>query len=135
MTANYILALDVGERRVGLAVASTIARLPQPFKTLQRDESFWDNLKQVIAAEQIDSLIIGLPRGLDGQETGQTATVRAFAQELTSLIDLPQTFQDEALTSQKAEAELVARSKPYQKGDIDMLAATYILQDYLEGAN
>jgi putative Holliday junction resolvase len=74
-----------------------------------------------------------LPRGLDGQETTQTKIVEAFIYQLKSKIDLPIHIQDEAVTSKQAEAELQARGQGYNKEDIDALAATYILQDWLSG--
>ncbi|HSX45632.1 MAG TPA: Holliday junction resolvase RuvX [Candidatus Saccharimonadia bacterium] len=130
MPTTSILALDVGEARVGLALASISARLVQPFTTLQREDVF-DELEKIIKNEDVGEIVVGLPRGLDGQETAQTASARAFAKELEKRTDLPIHLQDEAVTSKKAEEELRARGKPYAKGDIDALAATYILEDYL----
>jgi RNase H-fold protein (predicted Holliday junction resolvase) len=57
--------------------------------------------------------------------------VRQFGASLAQQVDLPLSWQDEAVTSAQAEAELVQRKKPYTKGDIDALAAVYILNDYL----
>jgi putative pre-16S rRNA nuclease len=128
---SSILALDVGEKRVGVAIASSIARLPRPLVTLGRGDDFVKKLQTVIEGENVTVLVVGLPRGLSGQHTAQTAAVESFTHELRRLIDLPIHFQDEAVTSKKAEAELQARGKPYQPGDIDALAATYILEDYL----
>lgn len=126
-----ILALDVGEKRVGLALASTTARLAGPYKTLSRGPDFFEELRAIIAREAVSTLVIGWPRGLDGQHTAQTKAVENFANELSTQIDLPINWQDEAVTSRQAEAELQTRGKPYQPGDIDALAATYILEDYL----
>ena len=75
--------------------------------------------------------MIGLPRGLDGQETAQTMTVRAFGTMLGKALKLPVHWQDEALTSVQAASELEQRGKAYRKADIDSLAAVYILEDYL----
>ena len=69
---------------------------------------------------------------MQSQETDQTRTVRDFVRQLQEHTELPVYFQDEAVTSEKAEAELKARKKPYAKGDIDALAATYILVDFLQ---
>lgn len=130
-TNSSVLALDVGDKRIGVAAASVIARLPHPVATLQNDSSFFDSLKQLIAEESAGRIVIGLPRGLQGQDTAQTRIVQAFAEELKQNIGLPVEMQDEAVTSEKAEAELRSRGKPYTKGDIDALAATYILDDWL----
>lgn len=72
-----------------------------------------------------------MPRNLSGEETAQSATIRQFAQELATYTDLPITLQDETLSSRQAEEELKSRGKPYSKADIDSLAATLILEDYL----
>lgn len=131
-TTNTILALDVGERRVGVAAANSVARLSRPVTTLLRGDNFWDELQKTIANEAADTLVIGLPRNLDGDDTAQTAAIRRFVDELKGRISLPVHLQDEALTSRQAEAELKARGKAYAKGDIDALAAVYILEDYLK---
>jgi putative Holliday junction resolvase len=130
-THNSILALDVGAKRVGVAVASLAARLPRPLTTLDRSEAFFDELQKIIAAESIGAIVIGLPRGLDGQHTEQTKATEAFVTQLKAQIDLPIRMQDEALTSKKAKAELEAKRAPHSKGDIDALAATYILEDFM----
>lgn len=128
-----ILALDVGGRRVGVAVASLAARLPRPLDTLVRDDDFFDTLQGLINTENAEALVIGFPRGQDGQPTAQTGVIEAFADELRRHCELPIHFQDESVTSKQAEAELEARGKAYQRGDIDALAATYILEDFLAG--
>lgn len=131
ITPDYALALDVGSKRIGVAIASLSFKLPRPLYTLANDDDFIARLKRLIETEAIGVLVVGLPRGLDGQETGQTKYVREFVDQLKTQIELPINFQDEALSSARAEAELTARGKIYQKGDIDALAATFILEDYL----
>lgn len=128
-----ILGLDVGNKRVGVAVSSLAARLPRPLATLARDGDFFLALQGIIEAENITALVVGLPRNLDGQATAQTKATEGFKAGLGRHFDLPIHYQDEAVTSKQAEAELEARGKPYQRGDIDALAATYILEDFLAG--
>jgi putative Holliday junction resolvase len=96
-----------------------------------RDHNFFAALQAVIEAEDAGLLVVGLPRNLAGHRTDQTETTEAFAAELASHYDLPVRLQDEAVTSRQAEAELEARGKPYKRADIDALAATYILEDFL----
>jgi putative Holliday junction resolvase len=127
-----ILALDVGSVRIGVARASSLVRLPEPLVTLSNDDQTVESIKQLVLEHDVKELVIGLPRGLDGQETGQTTSVREFVANLSQELSLPIFLQDEAVTSRKAEEELLARGKPYGKGDIDALAATYILEDYLK---
>ena len=126
-----IAALDVGQQRIGVALASVAAGIAHPFVTLQHDDQIVRQLQTLLSEQEVVALIVGLPRGLDGQETAQTRTVEAFAADLKKQIDIPLYWQDEAVTSRKAEAELEQRGKPYAKGDIDALAATYILEDFL----
>lgn len=129
--ATNLLALDVGGARIGVAVASSAAKIARPLTTLDNDENFTVRLSQIIADEGIGILIVGLPRNLSGEETSQTAVIKDFAAKL-EMIGVPIHFQDEAVTSAQAEAELQSRGKPYAKGDIDALAATYILEDFLQ---
>lgn len=136
MTTNngYILALDVGEKRIGAALASPVAKLPRPHSFISNDTNVWKNIEQLIADEEVSTVVIGLPRSLESNDTAQTRWVRDFASELEEKMGVTVAFQDEALTSRKAEAELRANGKHFSKGDIDALAATYILEDYLAGA-
>ncbi|MGI0133369.1 MAG: Holliday junction resolvase RuvX [Candidatus Micrarchaeaceae archaeon] len=129
-----VLALDVGEARVGVALANTVARIAHPSGALPRTERIFDDIAALCEREHVDKILLGLPRGMQGQDTPQTEAVRAFGQELATRLDLPQEWQDEAVTSVQAEAELKQRKRPYTKGDIDALAATYILEDYFHAA-
>jgi putative Holliday junction resolvase len=126
-----ILALDIGSARIGLALASSTARVARPFGAVVNNDDVAARLRELCAREGVVRLVIGLPRGLEGQETQQTAAVRALGAELARKLTLPYHWQDEAVTSVHAEAELRARGKPYAKEDIDALAAVYILEDYL----
>lgn len=130
-TMNSMIALDVGERRIGVAIANMASRLPRPLTTLQNDHTTLAEIKKIVSTESVEQVVVGLPRNLSGDDTDQTRYVREFAQ---SLEGISVKFQDEALTSKKAESELRSRGKPYEKSDIDALAATYILEDYLAGA-
>ena len=130
-THRSILGLDVGAKRVGVSIASLAARLPRPLTTLNWDDYFYEDLNKIIVREAVSALVIGLPRGLEGQQTTQTYAIHTFTEELREHIELPIHMQDEALTSRQAKEELEARGKSYKKADIDALAATYILQDFL----
>lgn len=133
MPNRNVLALDVGDKRIGLALARADVRVPIALATLERNnEDFWQQLVQAATDNNIQQIVIGLPRGLDGQDTAQTLAARAFAEELSAHLDLPQSWQDEALTSVRAEAALNTSNKPYAKSDVDSLAATFILSDYLD---
>ncbi|MGD0284429.1 MAG: Holliday junction resolvase RuvX [Candidatus Saccharimonadales bacterium] len=126
------LALDIGTQRIGVAIGQSSNRLPRPLTVLQNTDTIIEQINQLIQLHKASGLVIGVPRGLDGQTTNQTRYTEDFIKSLTGRIVIPVYKQDEAVTSKQAEAELVARGKPYSKADIDALAATYILDDFLQ---
>ena len=127
-----IVALDVGSQRIGVASANSIAQIATPLVTLPNTDSVVSAIASLLADESATTLVVGLPRNLNGEDTAQTQAVRQFVEMLKPAISVPVVFQDEALSSRKAEDELIARGKPFSKGDIDALAATYILEDYMQ---
>ena len=129
--ASSILALDVGGRRIGVAAATTAARLAHPLTKIENNADVLTVLRSLMHDERAVALVVGLPRGMSGQATEQTRSVEAFVDTLKQYVGIPIHMQDEAVTSRQAEAELRLRNKPYDKADIDALAATYILDDYL----
>lgn len=129
-----ILGLDVGTVRIGVAVARHDVRIARPLTTLTVDDPDSDimtRLTTLAQEQQAGMFVVGWPRGLQGQSTDQTHSTEAFAERLRQASGLPVSLQDEALTSQRAETELAQRGKPFAKADVDALAATYILEDYL----
>ena len=131
---SHVIALDVGAARIGVAVASVIARLPRPHSTVANDAATWATLHELCQREHVGVVVVGLPRGLDGQETEQTRYCLEFADTLSEQLG-PQVkiiMQDEALTSRQASEELTQRGKQFEKGDSDALAAVYILEDYFK---
>jgi len=133
MVTKSIIALDVGTRRIGVAKASVQAKLPQPLGAIENNHDILKTIRALCAEHQAEALVVGLPRGLDGQETEQTRLIREFAAQLKGHIDIPLYLQDEAVTSRLAEEELRERKVSYTKEDIDALSATYILRDFLRG--
>lgn len=128
---STVMALDVGERRVGVALASVQARIASPLTTLERSDVIFHDIQKLIDEHGVAAVAVGLPRGLDGQHTAQTVLVEEFKSELDHKVSVPTYWQDEALTSRQAEEELASRGRPYTKADIDALSATYILEDFI----
>lgn len=126
-----LVALDVGEKRIGVAVADTEVRIAVPFTTIDVDGNEIAAINEIIVQENADTLIIGYPRNQLGESTAQTNFVEQFASKFEDSVPTI-IFQDESLTSVMAEEQLKAHKKPYSKGDIDAQAASIILQDYLE---
>ena len=129
--AKSFLALDVGEKRIGVATATDSIRIAVPLTTLDVDGSEVQQIAKLIASEKVDTLVVGYPRNQSGESTAQTVHVEAFAAQLEGMVSSIH-YQDESLTSVMAEDQLKGDKRPYTKADIDMRAATIILQDYLE---
>lgn len=131
MATNILLGLDVGSIRIGVSLARSDVRIASPLLTLQNDGHVYDTIAALVTEHSATVLVVGWPRGMQGQETAQTKIVEAFVAELRKHVNIPIHLQDEALTSQKAEEELHSRNKLFAKADVDALAATYILDDYM----
>jgi putative holliday junction resolvase len=137
-----VAGLDVGERRIGVAVSDLTGTLARPVGVLQTSGLDGDAVDRAVtelarlAAEEdgLVSLVVGLPRRLDGSPSDMTPRVQAFAAALRTRIGMPVVLQDERLTSREAESRLALREKDWRvrKKQIDAAAAAIILQDYLD---
>lgn len=126
------IGLDVGERRVGVAVGDLELKMAWPHSTILVDDDFAHQLLQIIESEGIEAVVVGLPRNQKGEPTGQTEFTKGFVGRELAGIKLPIHWQDESVTSAVAEQRLKDSGKPYAKEDIDSQAAAIILQDFLE---
>jgi len=131
MSSRTLISLDVGEKRIGVAIADDSVRIAVPFTTIEVDGNEITTIADLVIQQKAEILVIGYPRNQQGEATAQTNYVENFAKQLEEL-GPKLVFQDESLTSVIAEQRLVAQKKPYTKGDIDAQAAGIILQDYLE---
>lgn len=137
-----IVGLDVGERRIGVAISDATCTLARPLGVLRRAALDGDASQHAaaeiarLAAEEdgVSSIVVGLPRHLDGSASAMTARVTAFAGELGRLTHLPVALQDERLTSREAESRLAITDKDWRtrKERLDAAAAAIILQEYLD---
>lgn len=138
-----IVGLDIGERRIGVAVSDLTGTLARPAAVLHPAGLDIDALDLVateiarLAAEEdgVGAIVVGLPRRLDGTPTEMTPRVEQFARQLESKTALPVTLQDERLSSREAESRLALTDKDWRsrKARLDAAAAAVILQDYLDG--
>lgn len=126
--SGYLLGLDVGEKRIGVAVASAIAKLPQPLDMIPAGDKAIEQIESVIQEEDIEVVVIGIPRNLQGQETSQSKTIRNFAAELDGQIDIPIIFADESMSSVRAED--LRKDNTFKNVSSDSLAACFILEEY-----
>ena len=118
-----IVGLDVGERRIGVAVSDP-TRLLVSLAEITR----------LTAEDPLDAIVVGLPRRLDGSANEMTPRVERFAQRLGERAGMAVILQDERLTSVEAESRLATREKNWRvrKEQLDAAAAAVILQDYLD---
>lgn len=128
--SKNLIALDVGEKRIGVAVADTGVRIAIPYDTLEVDGGEVERIAELMVRNKVDTLVVGYPRNQQGEATKQTEYVERFTEQLKDFAAI--VFQDESLTSVEAEKRLSSRGRGYSKGDIDAEAAAIILQDYIE---
>jgi putative Holliday junction resolvase len=136
------LGIDYGERRIGLALSDPTGLLASPWKTLANDSDLDTAASRIAsevtalgdAADHVSIIVIGLPRRLNGEPNEQTARVRTLSSLLAMRTSLPIVLQDERLTSHEADALLAEREPDWRKrkARVDAMAATLILQDYLD---
>jgi putative Holliday junction resolvase len=139
-----ILGIDLGEKRIGVALGDAQSHTAAPLTTLTRGKSATDDarvLKRLAAEQRADSLVVGLPINIDGSEGPQAARTREWASAIAAEAGLPLRFRDERLTSVRAEERIggVARGKSggppsaaqrnAHRARVDREAAALILQD------
>ncbi len=129
------LALDVGDRRIGLAAGNDSARLARPLRVLVRrskNEDF-EAIARAVKEVAADELLVGLPLNMDGSEGPQAKSVRKYAERLRRRLDMPLRFHDERLSSFVADQILAMRpGKKARQQPNDAIAAAAILQSFLD---
>ena len=132
-----ILALDVGEKTIGVAVTDEAQSMAFPTATLWRQEGKKRDmaaLRELVANHQAAAIIVGYPLRMDGTAGIQTEKIEAFIAVLRNHVRIPIIRQDERLSTREAERVLMqgGRRREERKKDVDSLAATLILQSYLD---
>jgi putative Holliday junction resolvase len=136
-----VVGLDLGERRIGVAVSDASGTLARPLKTIERGRSDTEAVEQLramiaeIAGEDaIGSVVVGMPSRLDGSPSPQTQRIGTIVSLLAARLHVPVFTQDERLSSREAEERLSLREKNWRKrkAKLDAAAAAVILQDYLD---
>jgi putative Holliday junction resolvase len=135
-----VLGVDVGARRLGLALSDDTATLARPWQVIPAGATPHGSAAAIAALltpstdAQIGAIVVGLPRRLSGEDTDQTAAARETAAALAQLTGLAVHLQDERLSSLEAESRLALREKNWRKRKkkLDAAAAAVILQDYLD---
>jgi putative Holliday junction resolvase len=130
-----ILGLDVGDRRVGVAISDPNGRVAVPLRTLQRTSvlEVVAAIARLVAEEEVSAIIVGLPLRMDGSAGTQATSVQEFVQNLMPAVSVPVTLWDERLSTVEAEQRLrTGGSSGRKKAEQDALAAAIILQGYLD---
>jgi len=128
------LALDPGDRRMGVAVSDTTGILARPLEVFARRSREQDqqHIRTLIAEHKVGCLIIGLPLNMNGSEGQQAAWVRSYAAALQTAIEIPIVLWDERLTTHEAIEIAHAQGRSAAKDWVDAVAAAVILQSYLD---
>jgi putative Holliday junction resolvase len=133
-----LMGLDIGERRIGVAISDATHAVATPLTTLDADPVMRDGgeLVHLVEEWEVEGLVIGLPFSLDGSEGPQAARIRSAAERLARFVRVPIMFADERLTSAEAARRMsesgvsTRRQRPVK----DMLAATLFLQMYIDAS-
>ncbi len=131
-----IMGLDVGEKRIGIAISDPMGWTAQGHSVLQRSVLEIDikNINQLCQEYEVEIIVIGLPRNMDGSIGPKALEVQEFAQLLENSLGINIAYWDERLTTKSAERVLIEAdlSRRRRKQVIDKMAAVYILQAYLD---
>lgn len=131
-----ILGIDMGDRRIGLALSDPLGYTAQGLKTIQinNPDEVCDKLIAVINEKKVERIVFGLPKNMNGSMGPQAKKVQEYASKIKKLTKLPVDFEDERLSTVGAEQVLLMadQSRKKRKKAIDMLSAVIILQSYLD---
>jgi len=131
-----VLGLDIGEKRIGVAVSDPSCTIASPLRVLDAAPVLGDGapIVRLVDEYEVELVVIGLPCSLDGSEGPQAARVRAAGTRLASFLSVPVVYHDERLSSAEASRVMGAAglSDREKRGSLDMVAAAVFLQSYLD---
>lgn len=132
------LGLDIGDKRIGVALSDPEGILATPFTIINRGDDTADvaAILDIVNQQQVRQIIVGLPRSMDGSIGRQAEKVKSFAQKLCTCTEIPVGFRDERLTTVSAKRlmQSVGKKKSRKRAGDDAMAAALILQGYLDEA-
>lgn len=130
------LALDIGERRIGVALSDPMHIIASPHSVIDRKftPDYLHEIQKLISEQEVEALVIGLPLTLKNNFSQQTEKVQLIIEELTSKLNLPVHTIDERLSSVSAKNTLKLKGVKtgHNKGEIDKTAAAIFLQEFLD---
>jgi putative Holliday junction resolvase len=131
-----VLGLDLGARRIGVAVSDPLGWTAQGLPTIQRrsERQAVDEVRRIVEARGVERIVVGLPRNMDGTIGPQARTALAFAARLRAALGLPVETWDERLTTVAARKSMTEThlSRSRRKKTVDRIAAQLILQGFLD---
>jgi len=131
-----ILALDHGTKRIGVALSDELKMIGQPLEFIEAEPfaDFLVRLKELIRTKEVELILVGMPRNMDGSYGEAAAKVREFVAVLKETLTVPLRLWDERLTSTQANRLLIAGNvrRGDRKGKVDKMAAAILLQSYLD---
>jgi len=134
-----ILAIDHGTKRMGIAISDELGIIAQPLEFIPAEPfaEFLDRLKEIIRDKQVELMVVGMPRNMDGSYGPAALKVQEFVAVLKSSITVPIKALDERLTSAQANRALILGNvrRDQRKTKVDKMAAAILLQGYLDGVH
>ena len=134
MSLYRILAIDYGEKRVGIALSDPLRIISKPFCVLENKDDLFDEIQKIISEQQVEKIVLGIPYNLKGEDSFKTIEVKQFGEVLKSKIPLPIIFWDERYSTVEANESLkkMGYSVLEARKVVDKVAASIILKTYLE---
>lgn len=127
-----ILGIDLGKKRIGLALGDTKDKIVVGLPTVLQNRNIFEDLKIIINENNVEKIIIGLPKTLSDKLGEQGVYTQKWAKDLTLYLGIAMEFEDERLSSKMARDGLVSIGKKLSKENIDQAAAVLILQGYID---
>jgi putative Holliday junction resolvase len=131
-----VLALDHGTKRVGLAISDEMGMIAQPLTFLPAEPiaALLEGLKKVIAEKNVDQILVGIPRNMDGSYGPAAEKARKFVEQVKATVTVPIRTWDERLTSVQANRDMIQGGlrREQRKLKADQTAAAILLQSYLD---
>ena len=133
---NRIMGLDIGTKRIGIALSDPLLIISQPFQSIERtpENKALETIKNIIKEYNVNKIVAGLPLMMNGDFGSQAQDCKTFGEKVSQKTHIDVIFVDERLTSFQAEEILKAQKAKYtkDKGLVDKVAASIILQEYLD---
>ncbi|MBT7088334.1 Holliday junction resolvase RuvX [bacterium] len=131
---DRVLAIDYGEKRIGLALSDPLWLTAQPLSFLENNKIFFVELQKIIQEYDVKKIVLGLPKNLQGHDTAKTLEVRAFAEKLRKNLSMEVVFWDERFSTVAVNKFLIGAdvSRKKRKKVVDSQAAAFFLQGYMD---